>query len=224
MPSALFHGAIGILIGLAILGDALDGRTLAIIAFAALLPDIDALLAFWFPGAHRVYLHNVFVFLVPAALLLAVRRTGSLERLKTRWPDVERVLWTAVIVVAVAGIGLDAVASGVNLFYPVHDQFYQVEGSVVYSSHAGVEQTVMGVDAKRVGTTDEVYYASGVPPVSGTNAGEVWRVPLFGNTLQLLLSITVFLIVGYRMRHQRDGIQMVRYFPITPIRQTAEQR
>lgn len=225
MPSALFHIAIGLLIGLAVLGDDMDARALAIIAFAALLPDIDALLAFKFSGAHRVYLHNVFVFLVPAALLLAARRAGYMRRVTTRWPDAERVLWTAVVVVAVAGVGLDAVASGANLLYPVHDQFYQVQGTVSYSPQHGFEQTVTDVDRARIGSSAEIYYPNGVELAPGRDPRQMtWRVPLFGNTLQLLLSLTVFGIVGYRLRHRRGGIRMVRYFPVTPIRQSRRRR
>jgi membrane-bound metal-dependent hydrolase YbcI (DUF457 family) len=220
MPSALFHAAIGILIGMAMLGDALDTKALAIIAFAGLLPDVDLLLAVWFPGAHRVYLHNIFVVLFPAALLLVGRRTGHMAWLKTRWPDVETVLWTAILVVGVAGIGIDAVATGVNPLYPVHDQFYRVQGQVIYSSDRSVQETVTDIRAERIGSTRDVYYASGVPPVSDGTAQQSWRIPLFGNTLQLLLSLTVFLIIGYRLQHRRDGLRIARYFPVTPIRQT----
>ncbi len=225
MPSALFHGAIGLLIGMAILGDAFDTRAAVVILFATLVPDLDAVLGIWFVGAHRTYLHNVFVVLVPVVVLLVARWTGYLEQAKVRWPDVERVLWAAIMVTAVAGVGLDAVASGTNLFYPVHDQFYQLHGTVMYSTQHGLEQTVTDMDRARLGSTKEIYYTNGVKPVSGPTPGQVaWRIPFFENTLQLLLSITVCAIIGYRLRQRRDSVPLANYFPVIPVRQTERQR
>lgn len=204
MPSALFHAAIGLFIGLSILGDELDNRAIAVILFAAILPDVDTIFALWFPGAHRAYLHNVFVFLVPAALLVALHWTPVMPWARKQWPAVERVLWTAIIVIAVAGIGLDMFGSGVNLLYPMEDQFYHFSGNVMYSSQEGMTQTLFDVNRARVGSTETVYYASGIDPQPGPDSGSVERTfPVFGNGIQLLLSLTAFVIVIYRTKLQK---------------------
>lgn len=223
MPTSLFHVAIGLLIGIAILGDEWDKRALSAITVVVLLPDLDSVLSLWFPGAHRSYLHNVFVFLVPAAALLTLQGFGRLKRFQGRWPNAIKVCWVALLTLAVAGIGLDAVASGVNLFFPVHDQYYQLQGNVMYSSQHGLKQTLTDVERTKLGSTQTVYYASGIDPVPGPEPQRVERTfPIFENTLQLMLSLTVFGIVGYRMQ-RRKGLQMHRFFPVTPVRQTMKK-
>lgn len=212
MPSSLFHAAIGALIGLAILEEDFDKWALLAILTAALFPDLDAFIAIWIPGAHRVYLHNVFVILVPTLLLLFfthVRDTGFFE---LHWGSAgERVAWTCIIVAAVAGIGPDLFQSGVNLFYPVHDQFYRFSGEILYSTQNGLIQTVFDMQDAALGGTETHQYNTGVEPGeqldtnpegaggdASTSADR--RFPLFGNGIQLLLSFVTFAIVLYQMR------------------------
>lgn len=204
MPSSLFHVAVGVLLGIAVLGDDADRKAVAVIAFAAFFPDVDTLLPIWFDGAHRAYLHNVFVFLVPATLLLVVRGARVHTRLTRWWPNGERVLWTAVMVLAVAGVGLDMTDSGVNLFYPVHDQFYYVSGTVMYSNQDGFRQTVFDPEKTRLGSTKERYYVSAVDTGPGPDPHGVERILLlFGSGTQLLISLTAFAIAGYRLNRRR---------------------
>lgn len=206
MPSTLFHVAVGLLIGAAILGDTFDRRALVAVAVAAMLPDLDSFLALWFPGAHRAYLHNVFVFLLPAAALLLLHRSAMMDRARQWWPGVGQVLWTCVIVIAVAGIGLDALGSGVNLFFPVQDQYYHVTGNVMYSSQDGFRQTLLDVDRARIGSSETMYYATAIDTAPGPDPQHAERtVPVFENGLQVLMSLTAFAVVGYRIRRRRDA-------------------
>ncbi len=222
VASALFHIAIGLLLGLALLGDDVDGKALAVIAVAAFLPDIDTVLAVWFPGAHRAYLHNVFVVLMPAAVLLGLRWTGRMETLKQRWPDAERVLWVAVLVMAVAGVGIDMTDSGVNLFYPMHDQFYHVSGSVQYSTQTGMQHTLFDLEQARMGSTRERYYVSAVDTGPGPEPAGVERILiLFGSGTQFLVSMVTFLVVCYRMHCREVRLRYRRsimdVFPTVPL-------
>lgn len=216
MPSSLFHAALGALIGIAILEEDFDRWALIAILTAAILPDIDSFLAIWFPGAHRVVLHNIFVVAVPALLgyyLFRVRDSSFLER---HWGAAgERVFWTAVLVVAAAGIAPDMFRSGVNLFYPMHDQFYRFTGNVLLSTQHGVVQTLFNVSDAAIGTTQELYYSTGVESGkqlaadSGGSGGDAStpqdrRFPVFGNGMQLLLSILSFGIVAYQMHRHKS--------------------
>lgn len=204
MPSTLFHIAVGILIGFALLGDRVDRNVVAVIAFAAALPDLDSFLSLWYPGAHRAYLHNVFVFLVPAAVLFMVSVSRARSVIKEHWEDGIRVLWVAVLVIAVAGVGLDLFGSGVNLFYPVNDQFYHFSGNVMYSNQDGFQQTLFDMESARIGDSKNLYYVTGLDPAPGPDPAGSERVFMFfGNGIQLLLSVTALIAVGYRLRQRR---------------------
>jgi hypothetical protein len=203
MPSTVFHAAVGGLIAAALIHDRFDRRVLAVVLVAVLVPDLDVFLGLWVQGAHRTYLNNVFVPLGAAALVHYDTAVRPRSWLRGRWgPDAGRLAWVGVVVLAVAGIGLDLFANGVNLFFPVVDQFYSLSGRVLLSSQRGLVQTVIDLDTAS-GTTETRQYRTGVDPDPGSPGAEgatVERVfPVAASGIQLLLIVTGIAVVGYRL-------------------------
>lgn len=205
MPSTLFHAAVGGLLAAALLSDEFDRRALAVVAVAIAIPELDTFLGLWIQGAHRAYLNNVFVVLAAAILVhydLSVRRRSWLRT--NVGPDAGRIAWVGVLVLAVAGIGIDLFYNGVNLFFPVVDQFYSFSGEVLLSDQRGVVQTMVDVEQSARGTTETVHYRTGVDPTAGPDPEDVERVfPLAGSGIQFLLTVTGFAVVGYRLLENR---------------------
>ncbi len=205
MPSTLFHAAIGGLVAAALLHDEFDHRAVAVVALATVIPELDTFLGLWIPGAHRTYTNNVFVPLAFAAVVhydVSVRPRSSLrERWGTGMP---RIAWVGVLVLAVAGIGIDLFYNGVNLFFPVVDQFYSFSGEVLVSNQRGLVQTMIDVQESAKGTTETVHYRTGVDPTAGAEPKNVERIfPLSGSGIQFLLTVTGFCVVAYRLAENR---------------------
>lgn len=143
MPPTLVSVAVGVLLAVALLGAAFDRRSLAVVAVAAVLPDLDTVLGLAVPWANNALLHTAFVPLVAGVLVYydAEVRDSSWLRSRYGWYGV-RVAWVAVAAYAVAGIGLDLcnVESAAVLF-PLSDRYYAVVGKLVLSTQEGVVQT-----------------------------------------------------------------------------------
>ncbi|MFB6157918.1 MAG: metal-dependent hydrolase [Haloferacaceae archaeon] len=204
MPSTLFHAAVGGLIAAALLPDGFDRRVLAVLALAVLIPEIDVFIGLWVEGAHRAYTNNVFVPLALAGLVHYDTAVRPRSWLRARWgPDARRIAGVGVVVLAVAGIGLDLFANGVNLLFPVVDQFYSLDGEVLLSDQRGLVQTVVDVEESTKGTTETQQYWTGVDPQPsnpGAEPADVERVfPLARSGSQILLTVTGFAVVGYRL-------------------------
>lgn len=204
MPSLLFHAALGGLLAASLLPSGFDGRVLLVVLAAVILPDLDVFLGFWILGAHRAYLHNVFVPLAFAALVRYDTSVRARSWLRARWgPDAGRVARVGVVVLAVAGIGPDLFVSGVNLLFPVVDRFYSLSGEILLSNQRGLVQTVVDVDGSTGGTTETRQYWTGVDP-NPTNRGvdpaSVERTfPVARSGVQLLVILVGFAVVGYRL-------------------------
>ncbi len=143
MPPTLVSVAIGVLIGVALLGAAFDRRSIAFVALAAAFSDLDALFAPLGFGAANATFHTIFVSLGGVALLYfdtAIRKRSWL-RDRYGWYGV-RVAWVAIAATAVAGIGLDLFSTeGVALLYPLSDRYYAVVGRFLFSTQEGIVQT-----------------------------------------------------------------------------------
>ncbi|PSQ44107.1 hypothetical protein BRD17_04920 [Halobacteriales archaeon SW_7_68_16] len=125
-----------------------------------------------------------------AGLLVAVdaRRTGYLAG--RFGPTAPRVAAVTVVAVAVAGSGPDLVTNGVNVLYPLHDQFYVVDGHLHWSSTRGIVQTF--VERPERGSTRNVQYSTPVDPAPadpGADRDVERIVPLVGSGLQLLVIV-----------------------------------
>lgn len=161
MPSTVVHVALAGLVGTALLVDDFDATTVAVVMAATAFLDLDVLVGFWIPGAHRAAFHTlVLPALVGAVLWWDLRgrarprvqaTVGRLvrerSRIRSRWgARGVRTAWVGVVAATLAGIGPDAFFNGANLFYPVHDRFYTLSGEVLYSTHDGFVQTILNVD------------------------------------------------------------------------------
>lgn len=204
MPSTLVHAGVGGLLAASLLTRGFDRRAVLVLALAILVPEIDVFIGLWIEGAHRAYTNNVFVPLAFAALIHYDTSVRSASWLRGRWgPDAGRLAWVGVVVLAVAGIGLDLVFNGVNLLFPVVDQFYSLDGKVLLSNQRGLVQTVIDVGETGQGTTETRQYHTGVDPrpdEPGVEPASVERVfPVATSGVQLLLAATGFAVVAYRL-------------------------
>ncbi|WP_115865374.1 metal-dependent hydrolase [Halorussus litoreus] len=161
MPSTVVHVALAGLVGTALLADRFDAKAILAVMAATAFLDLDVIVGFWIPGAHRAAFHTL---VLPAILGTALwwdlrgrtrpRVQSSLGRIvrerslvRTRWgARGVRVAWVGVATITLAGIGPDAFFNGANLFYPFHDRFYELSGEVLYSTHDGFVQTIVNVN------------------------------------------------------------------------------
>ena len=171
MAPTLVNIAVGVLIGIALLGAAFDRRSLAIVAVAAGIPDLDAMLSLVVSGSTNAFFHTIFIPAFAAGLLYydTIHREQSWLRSCYGWYGV-RVAWVAIASSAVAGIGLDLFsAESVALLYPLSDRYYAIVGRFVLSTQEGIVQTYIQLgdgwlSIASPGTTSTHHVASWITP------------------------------------------------------------
>ncbi|MBP1985754.1 metal-dependent hydrolase [Halolamina salifodinae] len=168
MPSTLVHVAIGGLVGAALLGDRFTPKAIAVVLVAAAVPDLDTFLAPVIAGGHRSTLHTL---LLPALLGAAVYADARLDRsrIRARWgPDASFVAGVTIAAGLLAGgILPDLATNGVNALWPLHDQFYTVNGKLELSTTEGVVQTFVDLspaEPSQPSTTENTRYSTGSDP------------------------------------------------------------
>ena len=213
MPSVLVHVAIAGLLGTALLGDRFDARAIFLVMVVTAAIDSDTLIGLLVPGAHRSLFHNVWIVLVPAAVLYwdASHRETSIVR--ERWDDYGyRVAWVGLVTALFAHILLDAFYNGVNLFWPLHDRFFDLSGELILSDRRGVVQTFVELDTTERtvddstvrGTTEDTYYSTGFNPEPGESASDAERTfPVAKTGERLVLVVASFVTVTYRILETR---------------------
>ncbi|WP_247002940.1 metal-dependent hydrolase [Halosolutus gelatinilyticus] len=210
MAPTLVNAAVGVLLGLALLGAALDRRSLVVVAIAAALPDLDAVAGLVVVGATNVLLHTL---LIPAAAFVALyweTRYRDRSRLGDRygWYGV-RVGWVALAAFVVAGIGLDCFTTGANLLYPLHDRFYAVSGRLLVSTQHGLVQTIADGGAplwlSSPGTTETYHVETWLNPTPGTGieTGVERRLHLIDAGWQLPVVVAAGIAAAVRLREVR---------------------
>ena len=215
MPSTIVHVALAGLLVAALLPDELfDRRAVAVAAGLTVLPDLDVFFGSVITGAHRSLGHTL---LFPAALAVVVavdlrRPEPFVHRLAG--PAGGAVAAAGLFAMTAAGIGLDYVVNGVNLFWPVHDQFFAANGRVVVSNQRGFVQTFVELSPEPTGdggggggsqprTTDNTHYSTGVDPQRGDEPENVERVfPIVRSGWQLLLVAGSSVVVTARLWRQ----------------------
>jgi hypothetical protein len=129
-------------VGAALLGADFDRRAAAVVLGITALPDLDLLAEPFVVGAHRTVGHNVFVPTIVLCVLLWDTRLRSRSWIRTRLGESgTRVAWVSLVSLVGAALLPDLAVGGVNLFYPLHDAFYSLDGSVFYSTTRGWVQT-----------------------------------------------------------------------------------
>lgn len=193
MPSSVVHLAFAGVVAAALLGTAFDRRALAVVLVAVAIPDLDSFILFSDAG-HRTVLHNLWVAVVPATLLFVDLRVREESFVRGRWgARGVRIAWVAVVCYLVAHLALDAADGYVNLLWPLHDQFYTLDGSIELSNERGIVNTfsdggVPLLDAR--GTSSEQQITTGVDPGDG-NTERVFPVIRAGWQLVVLVGGTV---------------------------------
>ena len=198
MPSTVVHLAVAGMIAAALLGEHFDRKSLAVVLIVVAFPDLDSFII-GIDAGHRTVLHNVWIPVVGAVLLWAdLRREESVVR--GRWGAWGvRVAWVSIFCYLVAHLALDLADGSVNLFWPVYDQFYTLDGEIELSSERGLVQTFtdggLPLLEARGGTTERTI-TTGVDP----GEGETDRVfPIVRNGWELVLLVGGTVVTAIRL-------------------------
>ena len=214
MPSTVVHAAVGFTVAAGLLGTYYDRRALVVVLVALLIPETDTLAGWVMDGAHRALLHNyVFTALVGAGLYWDTVREGSWLRGRFGARGL-RLAWVALFVHAFAHMAFDwAHLDGINLLFPLHDQFFQLSGEAYLSTADGFVQTFVevasdpetgrrSVDAGQGGTTNDTHVASPAQPTKDPQPGPVdRRFPIAVQGWQLyLVGLGAFTLVAKQLQ------------------------
>ena len=178
MPSTVVHAALAFVLAAALLGKYYDRKALLVVLVIVVLPELDTILGWWMSGAHRTVGHNI-VFPAAAAFLLYydthVREESWLREQCEDWGVGAdwgvRVAWVGLYVHVFAHVLLDyAHLDGINVFWPLWDRFFNLDGELYLSTADGLVQTFVeiaeegenGTDVGETGTTEDVHVASPV--------------------------------------------------------------
>jgi len=199
MPSLLVHLALSGMVAAVLLGEAFDWRSLSVVLAATALADFDTFLGLVSAVGHRTAFHTLVLPVVAGLTLWADLRLRETSAVRGRWgPRGVRIAWVTVLAYAVSAIGLDLVTGGVNLLYPLHDQFYRLDGRLLYSTTRGVVQTFVDLNPETgpipapegLGTASEVHVGTAIDPRKGPEPKNVERiVPVVQSGWQLLLLV-----------------------------------
>jgi hypothetical protein len=199
VPSTLVHVAVAGLVGAALLGDAVDRRSAAVVLVAGAIPDLDTFVGLYVVGAHRALLHTALLPAALAGLLAYETRRRPTSALRRRYGDRGvRIAWVAVAALFVGGVLPDLVTNGVNPFYPLVDRFYTLDGEMLLSSQRGFVQTFVDLSADEPARNTSNYgYYTGVDPAPRSPGAETGRnvervFPVVRSGTQLLLVVAGF--------------------------------
>lgn len=237
MPSTVVHVALAGLVGTALLAEHFDGKAVLVVMAATAFIDLDVFVGMVLQGTHRAAFHTLLLPGLAGALLwwdlrgrdLAWVRsrqwTGTQSLVRSRWgARGVRVAWVSIVAVTLAGIGPDVFFNGANLLYPVHDQFFDLSGKLLYSNQRGFVQTMVDLDVQSLlesvtgtgsesgtganggastepaQTTENTHYRTGVDPSRGDEPKNVERIfPIAMTGERALLSLTGYTVVGLRL-------------------------
>jgi hypothetical protein len=213
MPSTVVHVALAGLVGTALLGDEFDALAIAVVMAATACIDLDVFLGWYFIGTHRAAFHTLLLPAGAAALVYYDTRISEQSQILTRWGSYgTRVAWTTIAAVTLAGIGPDLTFNGVNLLYPLHDQFYAFDGELYVSTEDGIIQTFVDLEESARGSTEETQFYTGVDPEPGSkgadtggNGGAPERIfPVVANGDQLIVVLASAVTVATRLIESRN--------------------
>lgn len=199
MPSTLIHLAIGALLATALLEDHFNLRTLTIVLAVSAVSDLDTFLDLLIPGTHRAAGHTLVIPVI-AITVIAYDLQRDQSWLRERGPGTVRLAWVSVLAFVFAGIGPDLFFNGANLLYPFHDQFYALDGKILYSNQRGLVQTLWETETSTRGTTGTQHFRTGVNPNRGAEPENVERIfPIANGGLQVLLILVSTVITSIRL-------------------------
>ncbi|MEF8814411.1 MAG: metal-dependent hydrolase [Halovenus sp.] len=211
MPSTIVHLAFAGLLAAALLGEAYDRKAVALVLLVVAFPDLDSFVALYWEPAHRAALHTLVIPLVAAFILWIDVRVREHSFVLERWGwRGFRVAWVALLCLGVAGMLLDMTDGSVNLFWPLHDQFYALNGKIELSDQRGLVQTFVESEGpvpspSGVGSTEDVVQSTGVDPAP-VEEGDPERIfPVIGATWELLVLVfgTAVTLARFEVSHAR---------------------
>jgi membrane-bound metal-dependent hydrolase YbcI (DUF457 family) len=200
VPPTVVHTALGVILAAAVLGAGFDRRAAVVALLAGAAPDLDSLFGLLaVPGGlpvpestHGAVLHTLFIPALAAVVLYADARRD--RRLVDRLgPAGLQLAWVAVLVYAVAGIGLDLFnIATANPFWPVHDTFYAFVGQVQFTNQELFVQTYVQFDTNgyavyvgQQGGTGAHFVGSPANPVRGPDGNSERVVDIVESGWQL---------------------------------------
>jgi len=201
MPSTVVHLAFSGLLAAALLGSAFDRRALGVVLLVTAFPDLDAFVALYTTAGHRAALHNVWIPLFWTGLLWIDVSLRDRSFVRERWGEWGvRVIWVTAVCYIFSALALDIVNGVLNPLWPIHDQFYHIDGKLELSDQRGVVQTFIetgggddgsGIPApESVGSSEEVNLSTGVnPDPSGTEEDPERLFPVFRAGWELMLFV-----------------------------------
>ncbi|WP_435346318.1 metal-dependent hydrolase [Haloarchaeobius sp. HRN-SO-5] len=213
MPSTVVHVALAGIVACALLGPAFSGRALLVVLAFTVLVDLDVFLGFVWLGAHRAAFHSLLFPALLGAVVYYDRAGSGPSRLRERFGGhAHRVGYVVVAALVFGAIGPDLTTNGVNVFWPLHDQFYAFSGEIHISDQQGLVQTFVdfsnGEPAESVsrGSTQETQYRTGVdtnPDRSGEPEVQERVFPVVDTGVQLLLVVTSVFLMASRLWEER---------------------
>lgn len=204
------HVAFAGLIAAGLLSEHFDIKSVGLVLAVTAFIDFDTFIGLWIPGAHRSWFHNLWV---PVVMTLGLGwdlylRDGSFLRTSVGDWGVQTAAVT-IVAVTVAHILLDGFYNGVNLLWPVHDQFYDLSGQLLLTNQRGLVQTFIEFESTEAGqtvaeettrgTTADMHYRTGVDPGPNADADTERIFPLADRGELFVLTIAGLVVVSYRL-------------------------
>ncbi len=220
MPSTFVHAGLALLLAAGLLKGAYDRRALAVLLVVVVAPEADTIAGLWMPGAHRALLHNLTIPLVAGLVLYwdTRYREESWIREKWGWWGV-RVAWVGLFVHCFAHVLLDyAHLEGINVFYPLYDRFFRLEGELLISTTDGIVQTFLeferdpetgsiATNVGETGTTADTHVANPVEPSADPDPDEPIdrRFPIAASGWELYMILSGLFVLVARRFQDREG-------------------
>lgn len=174
MASTVVHISFAIIIACALIPiDKFSYKSLLLVILPVAFLDIDAMAFIIKEGMHRTLLHNIIIpsiFIIGIYYDIFIREKSFIEKYYAK-KYVLIISTTSYIAVIFSGIGLDFASNGVNLFWPIYDRFYTLDGQFVLSSKDGLIQTFTDTffENKNIKTTENHIYSTPVNPNPESN-------------------------------------------------------
>jgi|APHM01.1.fsa_nt_gi hypothetical protein len=226
MVSTVVHAGFALLLTVALLrGTVLDRRLGAVLVVLVVAPELDTVAGVVMSGAHRALFHTVVIPAVAVPLVYWDTRRRETSWIRHRWNDRGvRIVWVGLFVHVFAHLLLDyAHLEGINVLFPVYDQFFRLDGELFVSTVDGVTQTFFEigigpqtgadqVNVGAVGTTEEVHVDNPVEP-NGDDEPQTEpadepvdrRLPIAVHGWQLYMIVSgLFVAVARRLQTRRE--------------------
>lgn len=195
MPPVTVHIALGGLIGAVLLAEHFDTRAILVVMGVSGVPDLDVFIGFVVPGAHRAVLHTLLFPALLSTIFVWDVYVREESYIRGCWGAYGvRVVWVAVVAMTLGHIVPDAFDTGINAFWPLHDQFYMITGSLVFTYHNGL--IIEFVEIIELGTTADTHYGTGFDTVSPTGAR---RFPVAATGEQFMVLLASGIVLARRI-------------------------